>query len=156
MVCAVLIPICFLFLPPIPYFYLICPFCLSFLHFSLTLWSAPVSISSFLQFSLPHIPPLQKTHYVSITNMNLYMLFRETTTVYSKNHAKCIHTLLGKMYSFCNSEAGGHSDGYCNLWKKVLIYWLNDICFFWTYHLITSVSFLAKYQNFSVHPDNNT
>jgi hypothetical protein len=38
----------------------------------------------------------QETHYVSVTEPNKLMLFRETVAVYCENHTEHINTLCGQ------------------------------------------------------------
>jgi hypothetical protein len=38
----------------------------------------------------------QETHYISATEANRLMLFRETVAVYCENHAEHINTLCGQ------------------------------------------------------------
>jgi neutral trehalase len=43
----------------------------------------------------------QETHYVSATEPNRLMLFRETVAVYCENHTEHMNTLCGQNAEFC-------------------------------------------------------
>jgi hypothetical protein len=49
----------------------------------------------------------QETHYVSATENNRLMLFRETVAVYCENHMEHTNTLCGQNVEFINVAAGG-------------------------------------------------
>jgi hypothetical protein len=44
----------------------------------------------------------QETYYVSATETNRLMMFRETVAVYCENHTEHINTLSGQNAEFCN------------------------------------------------------
>lgn len=59
---------------------------------------------------------------------------------------------VDKMCHFLNSKEGG----FCNLWNKVIMYWLNNACIFSDYNAIHIIPFIGNYLNFSVYLDSNT
>jgi hypothetical protein len=49
----------------------------------------------------------QETHYISSTETNRLMLFRETVAVCRENHVEHINTLCGQTAEFLNVKSSG-------------------------------------------------
>jgi hypothetical protein len=54
----------------------------------------------------------QETHYVSATDANRLMLFRETVAVYCENHTEHINTFCGQNAEIIVCETGGTHSHY--------------------------------------------
>jgi hypothetical protein len=49
----------------------------------------------------------QETHYISATETNWLMLFKETVAVYCENHKEHTHTLCGQNAYYLNVKSRG-------------------------------------------------
>jgi phenylalanyl-tRNA synthetase alpha subunit len=71
--------------------------------------------TEFLLNNIHSVRTSQETYYVSSTETNRLMLFRETNTVYGENHMNHSNTLHGQNTAFNYVKAGGTYRNHCAL-----------------------------------------